>query len=168
MGIIHSAISVTGDLPDTDYAVIPNDLIDDARLSPLARLLGIWLRSRPKRWTTNEAAMCQAMGVKDPKTVRKALHELYDTGWAKLGTKKSADGRVYQYVYKVRRAGKFRVPQKSIGGNIPPVTTGYFPPSTQVLNSKWTERKHSGSDDRPSAVVIEGPWKNQEVWESVA
>lgn len=130
MGIVHSAIWLIGDLPEKDYAVIPNDLIDDASLSPLARLLGIWLRSRPKGWTTNEIAMCQAMGVKDPKTVRKALHELYASGWAKLDTRKSEQGRLFQYVYKVRRSGRFRV----IGGNIPAVTTGYFPGSTQVLN----------------------------------
>ncbi|MCG7607141.1 helix-turn-helix domain-containing protein [Mycobacterium sp. CnD-18-1] len=103
----YSAVKAIGEPPDEAYAVIPNDLIDDIRLSPLARMLGIWLRSRPRDWTTNEVAMCRAMKVKDPKTIRKALRELYDTGWAKRVTNES-DGRAYQHVYMTLRSGRFK------------------------------------------------------------
>lgn len=108
MGMIHSSVKAIGELPGERYAVIPSDLINDASLSPLARLLGIWLRSRSTGWTTNEVAMCQAMKVKDPKTVRNALRELYDSGWAKLETNRGPHGHVYQRVYMVRRDGRFR------------------------------------------------------------
>lgn len=133
MGIIHSAVRAIGDLPAEEYAVIPNELIDDVKISALARMLGIWLRSRPGKWTTNEAAMCKAMGVKDPKTVRKALHELYEHGWARLETNRSEEGLVYQYVYMVRRGGRFTIKRKSekLKPN-PWITTGLNPPSTQV------------------------------------
>lgn len=108
MGITHSAVKAVGDPPTERYAVIPNELIDDDSLSPLARLLGIWLRSRPERWTTNERAMCLAMGVKDRRTIRAALQELYKSGWAKLDVNTTDDGRVYQYVYLTLRSGRFR------------------------------------------------------------
>lgn len=108
MGIIHSAVRAVGDLPTDKYAVIPNELIDDNSLSPLARLLGIWLRSRPERWTTNERAICLAMGVKDRRTVRAALQELYKSGWARLDTNNTDDGHIYQYVYLTLRNGRFR------------------------------------------------------------
>ena len=103
----YSAVKAIGELPKEGYVVIPNELIDDIRLSPLARMLGIWLRSRPKGWTTNETAMCRAMGVKSPKTIRSALRELYETGWAKRESNEGPDGRIYQHVYLTLRAGRF-------------------------------------------------------------
>lgn len=95
--------------------IAPAELVNDASLTPLARLLGVWLRSRPPEWTTNERAMCEAMKVKDPKTVRKALHELYESGWAKLEANRGPHGHAYQYVYLVLRDGRFR----RTTGNIP-------------------------------------------------
>lgn len=126
MGMTHSRVKALGELPEERYAVIPTDLINDESLSPLARLLGVWLRSRSPQWTTNEAAMCQAMKVKDPKTVRKALRELYDSGWAKMATNRSAEGRAYQYVYMVRRDGRFRTRTEPCAPDLDAWDTGKF------------------------------------------
>lgn len=63
------------------FTVAPNDLINDFTLSSYARMLYIYMASKPDGWVFNNSDLMNAIGVKSSKTFRKYLAELLAHGW---------------------------------------------------------------------------------------
>ncbi len=64
-----------------NFSTIPNQLIEDERLKPLSRFLFIYMASKSDDWTFFHTHLQKAMQMNDPRTFRKHVNELLQTGW---------------------------------------------------------------------------------------
>ena len=82
---------------DKDYVKVSNQLIGCKDISPLARLLFIYLSAQSNEFTFNNADLCEVIDCKEP-TLRKYLKELLELGLiSRQRTMK--DGKLSYYEY---------------------------------------------------------------------
>lgn len=82
--------------PRTDhFTVLPNDAIEDRRLSFRARGILAYVLSKPDHWRTNSHQLATA-GTEGRDAIRKALGELQVAGYARLAKHRREDGTFTQ------------------------------------------------------------------------
>lgn len=74
MGILKNQIK-------ENFSQIPNELITDTRISIQARMVYVYVSSKPSGWVVCNTDVKQSIGIKDDKTMAKYWKELQDFGW---------------------------------------------------------------------------------------
>lgn len=64
----------------SNFSTIPNDLINDDRITDRARFLYVYMFSKPDNWTYYNYQLCTALKYSED-TLRKYLSELIQYGW---------------------------------------------------------------------------------------
>lgn len=80
-----------------NYSQISNDLINDIRISALARFIYVYLYSKPDCWIIRNFDVQNNIGIKDKNTMSKYWRELVSSGW--IERKKNGDG-TFDYTVK--------------------------------------------------------------------
>lgn len=75
------------------FTQIPNELIVDNRLSMGAKLIYVYLASKPDGWQVWNGDIQKALNIKDSGTMSKYWKELLNAGWVTRTPIKSEDGR---------------------------------------------------------------------------
>jgi hypothetical protein len=78
--------------PERGFTILPNILIEDARLSFRARGILVWLLAKPDNWRTDYRGIALA-GKEGEKAVRAALRELRDVGFIRSVRSQDQRGR---------------------------------------------------------------------------
>jgi len=68
-------------LGDSPFAIIPNKIIKDKRLSANSFRLYSYLASKPENWTPNNKDIMKNIGIGSKNTLAKCWRELEETGW---------------------------------------------------------------------------------------
>lgn len=63
------------------FVQVPNELVTDTRISIPARLIYVYLASKPDGWIVRNDDVKNSLGVKDNSTLAKYWKELAETGW---------------------------------------------------------------------------------------
>ena len=84
MSVLHNRFNI-------NFVQIPNTVITDTRISMQARLVYIYLRSKPDMWTVYNAEVMKSLGIKSTESMAKYWNELESSGWiirkkTKVGT----------------------------------------------------------------------------------
>lgn len=74
MGILKNQIK-------ENFSQIPNELITDTRISIQARMVYVYVSSKPSGWVVRNTDVKQSLGIKDDKAMAKYWKELQDFGW---------------------------------------------------------------------------------------
>lgn len=125
--------TVRSEPPTANFTVIRNELINDSSLSVQARMLMIYLLSKPDSWQVNPSQLeTIADDSRIPfkrRAVYAALGELKDAGYVRMNVVRSSKG-IAKYTYTV-----FDCPQVEVSAIIPesepkPRKAGSNPPVT--------------------------------------
>jgi hypothetical protein len=73
------------------FTQVPNDLIDDNELHPIARFIFVWLCSKPDGWKYYNSTLNKSLNLSDD-TRRKYMKELGGKGWITKIQKRGANG----------------------------------------------------------------------------
>jgi len=90
-------VSVLHNPDKNNYSQISNDLINDIRISALARFIYVYLYSKPDCWIIRNFDVQNNIGIKDKNTMSKYWRELVSSGW--IERKKNGDG-TFDYTVK--------------------------------------------------------------------
>lgn len=63
------------------FVQVPNVLVTDTRISIPARLVYVYLRSKPDGWIVRNCDVMKSLGIKDNGAMAKYWHELETSGW---------------------------------------------------------------------------------------
>lgn len=63
------------------FVQVPNVLVTDTRISIPARLVYVYLRSKPDGWIVRNGDVMKSLGIKDSGAMAKYWHELETSGW---------------------------------------------------------------------------------------
>jgi hypothetical protein len=66
-----------------NFSTIPNDIITDKNLSHGAKLVFIYLASKPDKWEVYNQDIKKSLNIGQDKTIAKYFKELTDNGWIK-------------------------------------------------------------------------------------
>lgn len=84
-----------------NFSNIPNELIEDTRLSSNAFRIMCYLLTKPDMWTVVNSDISKRTGVKDPKTLSKCFKELLENGWVERERVRNDKGELkggYNYI----------------------------------------------------------------------
>lgn len=76
------------------YSNIPNEMIEDVRLSHSTFRVLCYLFSRPNDWQINNTDISNRTGIKDPKTLANCFTQAIDLGWLNRERKRSKSGQL--------------------------------------------------------------------------
>lgn len=144
---------------EKQFVVIPNALPRDKRLSPLARLVLIYLLTNSDTWVVLNGYAAEEVGV-NVKTFTGAIRELYNVGYIRRERIRSEKGYFSHWDYEVHyeavfenevwEAPKKRVHKKKEGSALPgELSVGGLQPSAQkppvvklpVVNARLSKPK---------------------------
>lgn len=81
------------------FTVVPNELINDLSISPVARFLFVYMASKPDDWDFYQTELMNATGIKDPRTFRRYMSELTDPGWITRSRTRAEGAQFSSYDY---------------------------------------------------------------------
>lgn len=76
-----------------NFTMTPNAIVTDNRLSMGAKVVYIYLASKPDGWKVWNGEIQQSLNIKDSGTIAKYWKELLDTGWLERTPNKGDDGK---------------------------------------------------------------------------
>ena len=76
----------------SDFTQIPNDLITDRRLAPVAFKIVVYLFSKPSGWKIRRTDVKNAIGIKDNNTYAKYWKQILESGWIKRERERERSG----------------------------------------------------------------------------
>ncbi len=139
---------------------IPNALIEDPELSPLARYLGIWLASRPKGWEIRAQILPHL--IKDPRrqsghigrdVTRRLIKELEAAGYLIRSRHHDPNGNwFWDSCFDARKVTAPAMPWETVGGNSGDID------HTDLVQSEVNQKTTTASDvarlDHRNSVVV--------------
>ncbi len=81
------------------FTQLPNEMIEDLSISPMAYRIASYLFSRPDKWVVRRSDVMAKMGIKDTHTFAKKLKELDNAGWCRKIRARKQDGTFGDYEY---------------------------------------------------------------------
>lgn len=81
-----------------DFTTIPNDLVNDDTLHPVARFLFVFMASKPDDWKFWTEELCTGLGISD-KTLGKYMRSLVKSGWISREQVRTEGGEFSTYNY---------------------------------------------------------------------
>lgn len=112
------------------FTQVPNELINDEEIDPVARFLFVWLCSKPDNWKYFNDTIKKAMAIKSDKTLQKYFKELTSKGWI---SKEQKRGRQGEFLHN------------DIVLNAYPI--GKILPTEPIGNFSVTEKNRNGKND---------------------
>ena len=79
--------------------MIPNELINDLSISPVARFLFVYMASKPDDWDFYQTELMKATGIKDPRTFRRYVSDLTESGWITRSRTRTEGAQFSSYDY---------------------------------------------------------------------
>ncbi len=139
-----------------DYAVLPNAVLNDERLSWEARGLLSYLLSKPNHWRVNSRALVKA-GPAGRDKVQRILRELEEHGYLERRRTRGPDGKFFweSVVREAPRAGSSEAPPtEESGAEAPAEPTPETPSEKPATEEQATMAGKSGhGEDAPDSTM---------------
>lgn len=132
------------------FVQVPNALVTDTRISIPARLVYIYLRSKPDGWIVRNSDVMKSLGIKDNGAMAKYWRELEETGW--IIRHKTAAGT---FDYELNEV--VPVKEKANEGNSATGENPYKEKSPTINNTDLVEEKEYSSNTDCSDTPLYPP-----------
>lgn len=106
MRLQRSRIKRVGTKLGKDFVVIPNALARDAKLTPRAKAVALYLWSLPDGWELNTESIAVAVGL-NKRTVLAGIDDLIEARWLKRDELANDSGQIFGYVYVIQQSRRF-------------------------------------------------------------
>lgn len=81
------------------FTVAPNELINNREIDARARFIYVYMASKPDGWKFNNTDLMNACGIKDPRTFKKLMDQLVNTGWIEKTPQNREGGKFSTFDY---------------------------------------------------------------------
>lgn len=98
------------------FVQVPNAIITDTRISMPARLVYVYLRTKPDNWTVYNAEIMKSLGIKNGETMAKYWSELEESGW--LVRRKTKNGTFDYEICEIASNEEAQIAEKPNQGKI--------------------------------------------------
>lgn len=82
-----------------EFTIVPNALIQDESISPVAFKIWCYMASRPDDWNFRHSDLCNHVNVSDRRTLNKYIEELESKGWLSRERNRNESGQMAGYDY---------------------------------------------------------------------
>ena len=138
------------------FVQVPNELVTDTRISIPARLVYVYLCSKPDGWIVRNGDVMKSLGIKDSGAMAKYWSELEATGWI-IRHKTSAGTYDYELsetdpIGEKPNKGKTPIGEKPNKGKTPTIYNTDSYSNTDYFDNNKNTYKHTFTADEKSKI----------------
>ena len=141
----------------SNFTLTPNELLVDNRLSMGAKVVYIYLASKPDGWKVWNKEIQKSLDIKDSGTMAKYWNELIDCGWVTRERDKTENGQFTGgYEYELRETPyteETRIQEKPVYGKNPDYINTDINNNTKLNNN--TDISAEAQKEKPKGRLID-------------